>query len=88
MCSSDSNVLRVQIRLVQETISRGPNSIISVLKSNGIPNPWNYIGFYSLRTHAQMQTQAVTEMIYVHSKLMIVDDKWAIIGSANINDRS
>lgn len=30
----------------------------------------------------------VTEQVYVHSKLMIVDDKVAIIGSANINDRS
>ena len=27
-------------------------------------------------------------MIYVHSKMMIVDDKTTIIGSANINDRS
>jgi phospholipase D1/2 len=30
----------------------------------------------------------VTEQIYIHSKLMIVDDAVAIIGSANINDRS
>lgn len=30
----------------------------------------------------------VTEIIYVHSKLMIVDDRMAICGSANINDRS
>ncbi|HSD36829.1 MAG TPA: phospholipase D-like domain-containing protein [Rhodocyclaceae bacterium] len=30
----------------------------------------------------------VTEQIYVHSKLMIVDDAVAIIGSANCNDRS
>eukprot|EP01127_Copromyxa_protea_P020068 TRINITY_DN6636_c0_g2_i1.p1 TRINITY_DN6636_c0_g2~~TRINITY_DN6636_c0_g2_i1.p1 ORF type:complete len:219 (-),score=25.31 TRINITY_DN6636_c0_g2_i1:68-631(-) len=29
-----------------------------------------------------------TEQIYVHSKLMIVDDKKVLIGSANINDRS
>lgn len=28
-----------------------------------------------------------TEQIYVHSKLMIVDDRVAVIGSANINDR-
>lgn len=27
-------------------------------------------------------------MIYVHSKLMIVDDKLVFISSANINDRS
>ena len=26
--------------------------------------------------------------MYVHSKMMIVDDNAAIIGSANINDRS
>ncbi|KAG2387064.1 hypothetical protein C9374_002099 [Naegleria lovaniensis] len=32
--------------------------------------------------------KAVTEHIYVHSKLMIVDDNITIIGSANINDRS
>ncbi|GJJ12954.1 hypothetical protein Clacol_007201 [Clathrus columnatus] len=30
----------------------------------------------------------VSEMIHVHSKLMIVDDRRAIIGSANINDQS
>ena len=30
----------------------------------------------------------VTEIIYVHSKLMIIDDHMAICGSANINDRS
>lgn len=29
-----------------------------------------------------------TEMVYVHSKVMIVDDMAAICGSANINDRS
>ena len=32
--------------------------------------------------------EPVTEIIYIHSKLMIVDDRVALIGSANINDRS
>jgi phospholipase D1/2 len=27
-------------------------------------------------------------MIYVHSKCLIIDDEWILIGSANINDRS
>ncbi len=27
-------------------------------------------------------------MIYVHSKCIIVDDDWILIGSANINDWS
>jgi hypothetical protein len=30
----------------------------------------------------------VTEQIYIHSKLLIVDDRLVICGSANINDRS
>ena len=30
----------------------------------------------------------VTELVYVHSKLMIVDDVTVISGSANINDLS
>lgn len=30
----------------------------------------------------------LTEQIYVHTKLMIVDDRVVIVGSANINDRS
>lgn len=30
----------------------------------------------------------VSELIYVHSKLLIADDKVVICGSANINDRS
>ncbi|KAG8990617.1 hypothetical protein FRB93_003164 [Tulasnella sp. JGI-2019a] len=30
----------------------------------------------------------VTELLYIHTKLMIVDDRRVIMGSANINDRS
>ncbi|KAF7724121.1 Phospholipase D1 [Apophysomyces ossiformis] len=30
----------------------------------------------------------VSELVYIHDKLMIVDDKIVLIGSANINDRS
>ncbi|KAG0048319.1 hypothetical protein BGZ83_006692 [Gryganskiella cystojenkinii] len=30
----------------------------------------------------------VTEQLYIHSKLMIIDDRTIIIGSANLNDRS
>jgi len=37
---------------------------------------------------AEMLRQSRRFMIYVHSKLMIVDDSLAIVGSANINQRS
>jgi phosphatidylserine/phosphatidylglycerophosphate/cardiolipin synthase-like enzyme len=30
----------------------------------------------------------VTELLYIHDKLMIVDDRIVLMGSANINDRS
>jgi len=35
-----------------------------------------------------MNNRPVSEIVYVHSKLMIVDDDFVILGSANINDRS
>ncbi len=33
-------------------------------------------------------SEPVTEMVYLHSKIMIIDDEIVICGSANINDRS
>ena len=63
-------------------------SIIEELSSI-MGDKWkNYIGFYSLRGHGVLNGVPVTELIYIHSKLMIVDDETVIIGSANINDRS
>ena len=50
--------------------------------------PINYICFFSLRTWTELNNKLVSELIYVHSKLMIVDDRTCLIGSANINDRS
>jgi phospholipase D1/2 len=37
---------------------------------------------------AKLDDRYVTEQIYVHTKLTIVDDTYALFGSANINDRS
>lgn len=53
-----------------------------------VPNIRNYLHFFSLRTHGTLNNTPITEIIYVHSKMMIVDDRVALIGSANINDRS
>jgi phospholipase D1/2 len=47
-----------------------------------------YVKFFSLRQHGVINDQPVTEILYIHSKLMIIDDEKMIIGSANINDRS
>uniref|UniRef100_A0A3B5MC67 Phospholipase n=1 Tax=Xiphophorus couchianus TaxID=32473 RepID=A0A3B5MC67_9TELE len=54
-----------------------------------VDDQWmNYISFAGLRTHAELEGRLVTELIYVHSKMLIADDNTVIIGSANINDRS
>jgi phospholipase D1/2 len=42
----------------------------------------------NLRSWAELDNRTVTEQIYVHSKLTIVDDLYVLVGSANINDRS
>ena len=63
-------------------------SIIEQLESI-MGDKWkDYIGFYSLRGHGVLNGVPVTELIYIHSKLMIIDDESVILGSANINDRS
>ncbi len=49
---------------------------------------YEYITLLNLRNWTKLHDRYVTEQIYVHSKLMIVDDRYALIGSANINDRS
>lgn len=70
------------------TICRGRYSLFEALK--GVTNnPEQYVAFFGLRKYGIMPNGCVsTEQIYIHSKLMIVDDRCAIIGSANINDRS
>ncbi|CAN8023023.1 unnamed protein product [Ixodes persulcatus] len=70
------------------SMCRGPSSIIGRLKAADVPDPTNFIDFFGLRKHDELLGKLVQELVYVHSKLMIVDDEVTIIGSANINDRS
>ena len=59
------------------------------LARHGMTDKWkDYLTVLNLRNFGNTSSAVVTEMIYVHSKLLIVDDAVAIIGSANINDRS
>ncbi|XP_028779524.1 phospholipase D zeta 2 [Neltuma alba] len=72
------------------TISREKHSILANLKAALGPKTEDYISFYGLRSHGRLSADGpmLTRQVYVHSKLMIVDDRVAIIGSSNINDRS
>lgn len=49
---------------------------------------YEYVTLLNLRNWDKLGSHYVTEQIYVHSKVMIVDDRFALLGSANINDRS
>lgn len=81
--------LRVIIQCQYQSISRGPTSIFARLKKLNI-EPAKYIQFFSLRKWSTIgpYDKLVTEQLYVHAKIMIVDDRSCIIGSANINERS
>lgn len=81
------------VRLIMQyqfrSICRGESSIFGRLRAQGI-EPEDYIQFYGLRTWGKIgpRQRLVTEQLYIHAKCMIVDDRIAIIGSANINERS
>ncbi|RFP19334.1 MULTISPECIES: phospholipase D-like domain-containing protein [unclassified Duganella] len=47
-----------------------------------------YLTLLNLRNCEVVSGKVRTEQIYIHSKLLIVDDRHVIVGSANINDRS
>uniref|UniRef100_A0A4W4EN08 Phospholipase n=1 Tax=Electrophorus electricus TaxID=8005 RepID=A0A4W4EN08_ELEEL len=82
------SALQAVMHFNYRTMNRGEYSIISQLKKEMEDQWMNYISFGGLRTHAELEGRLVTELIYVHSKMLIADDNTVIIGSANINDRS
>lgn len=82
---------RYIIHWIYSTISRNSESLMEALAEK-FPDVdiSEYISFFSLRNWGQLPGNGppTTEQVYIHSKLMIVDDRTVIIGSANINDRS
>lgn len=81
------------VRLIMQcqfrSICRGETSIFVRLRSEGI-EPEEFVSFYSLRSWGKIgpSKMLVTEQLYIHAKVIVVDDRIALIGSANINERS
>ncbi|XP_017555857.1 phospholipase D2 [Pygocentrus nattereri] len=76
------------LHFTYRTMNRGEFSILSRLKEQ-MQDEWTqYISLCGVRTHSELGQTPITELIYVHSKALIADDRCYIIGSANINDRS
>jgi len=86
--AQDGTSVRLIMQCQYRSICRGEHSIFARLRAEGI-EPEDYIQFFSLRSWGKIgSTKLVTEQLYIHAKCMIVDDRIAIIGSANINERS
>ncbi|KAI9784317.1 MAG: Phospholipase D1 [Geoglossum umbratile] len=87
--SQDGTSVRLIMQCQYRSICRGGTSIFGRLRAQDI-DPEDYIQFYSLRSWGKLgpDKMLVTEQLYIHAKCMIVDDRVAIIGSANINERS
>ncbi|ESK89222.1 spo14 [Moniliophthora roreri MCA 2997] len=84
----DASAVRIILECQNRTIARGPNSIFARLRREGI-DPDDYITVFCLRNWGKLRGDILTtEQVYIHGKVCIVDDRLAIIGSANINERS
>ncbi|CAL5415451.1 unnamed protein product [Camellia sinensis] len=72
------------------TICRGNSSVLHNLYDLLGPIMHDYLSFYGLRAYGRLFDggPVASSQVYVHSKIMIVDDCTSLIGSANINDRS
>ncbi|KAJ3730986.1 phospholipase D [Lentinula guzmanii] len=85
---SDASAVRIILECQNRTFARGPHSIFARLRKEGI-DPDDYITVFSLRNWGKLRGDVLTtEQVYIHGKVCIVDDRLAIIGSANVNERS
>ncbi|KAL2187027.1 phospholipase D [Thermothelomyces heterothallicus CBS 203.75] len=84
----DGSSVRLILQCQYRSICRGEHSIFGRLRAAGI-EPEDYIQFFSLRQWGKLGNGVLTtEQLYIHAKCIIVDDRVALIGSANINERS
>ncbi|KAK7277974.1 hypothetical protein RJT34_22995 [Clitoria ternatea] len=90
LADSGAATVRAITHWQYRTISREKHSILCNLEAILGPKTHDYISFYALRSHGRLYDNGpmATSQLYVHSKLMIIDDRVAFIGSYNINDRS
>lgn len=84
----DGGLVRLIMECQYMLILQGPTSIFGKLRLVGI-QPEEYIQFFLLRKWSKIgrAKMVVLEQLYIHAKTMVVDDRVAIIGSANINER-
>ncbi|KAL0375791.1 UNVERIFIED_CONTAM: Phospholipase D zeta 1 [Sesamum calycinum] len=83
---SGAATVRAIMHWQYRTICRGKSSILEKLCSKLGSTAHDFISFFGLRNYGRLFDggPVVTSQVYVHSKVMIVDDRRALIGSSNI----
>ncbi|KAJ9448882.1 Phospholipase D alpha 1, partial [Diplonema papillatum] len=98
----DSAAMQEILYWQYNTIEMMYTMIAAALKESGSSgHPTDYLNFFCLGKREPKATTSPSSngrkgliakskrhMIYVHSKMLIVDDDYVIVGSANINDRA
>ncbi len=84
-----------QVHVTMQSLVFGEYSLVKLIEEgiraagkSGKKHWTDYLTLLNLRNWGVVQGVPVTEQVYVHTKLMIVDDRFIVHGSANINDRS
>ncbi|KAI6132273.1 phospholipase D [Pisolithus croceorrhizus] len=80
--NGDANAVRIIVQCQNRSLFHGHNSIYARLRRENI-SPDDYISVFSLRNWGKLRNGILTTEI-----VCIVDDRLAIIGSADINERS
>ena len=69
-------LLQLVLHWEQYTICRGGQSLLERLTQRFPTTDLSrYIEFFALRKHALLGDRAVSEQVYVHSKVLIADDR-------------
>ncbi len=92
----NDGAIMTQVHFTMQSLVFGEHSLVNRIKAalrkaKRDENDWTqYLTLLNLRNWAMVgkEKRYVTEQVYVHTKLMIVDDCYVVMGSANVNDRS
>jgi len=67
---------------------RGDDPVADTVTQHMLSDSTSLLEEKWLGTEGEERNAYVSELLYIHSKVMIVDDRRVILGSANLNDRS
>ncbi|TDL24340.1 phospholipase D/nuclease [Rickenella mellea] len=67
---------------------RGDEEVADTVSQHMLSDKTSLLDEKWLGTEEEERNAYVSELLYIHSKVMIVDDRRVIMGSANLNDRS